>query len=84
MSEMVERVARALYERQAKLNHYDHSWEVIAGMAKGIADEFRADARTAIEAMREPTPSMRNAIMGNTTEFDVDAVWNDVIDAALK
>jgi hypothetical protein len=61
MSEMVERVARALYERQAKLNHAEHSWETVAAMSKGIADEFRADARAAINEIGDILSKSHNS-----------------------
>jgi hypothetical protein len=41
------------------------------------------DARAAIEAMREPTPSMIDAAYEWTTDSPIH-IWNDMIDAALK
>ncbi len=59
MSEMVERVARALCRRQCPSepgSHYlDANWP-----------RFEDDARTAIAAMRQPTDAM---------EFIGDAIW---------
>lgn len=51
---MVERVARALCER----DYPDLDWGYIT---ESFRDEYRAVARTAIEAMREPTEGMVEA-----------------------
>lgn len=88
MSEMVERVARALYEQE------DDSSPLYEGAAhfyrwdgpnfKG-QDYFRRIARIAIEAMREPTDEQRNAYyaLSRRTETMFDAHWERAIDAAL-
>jgi hypothetical protein len=81
MSEMVERVARALC-RSAALGdpgqaYIDANWP-----------NYSTAARAAIEAMREPTEAMIGAGRGALPNFcpeDSDALvcWQDMIDAAL-
>lgn len=74
MSEMIERVARAL----AKLADNDN-W-----------NEFVPDARAAIEAMREPTDAMMAAVDCAGEKADWlsgrawTAAWQAMIDEALK
>lgn len=87
MSEIVERVARVLCQR----NGYDpDSIEPgdlprVDGRLKNgdpghfLWREFVAPARAAIEAMREPTDGMLEARFGN----DALGCWQDMIDAAL-
>lgn len=76
-SEMVERVARAIHEK-----------------AYGSSVMWRESvpaARAALEAMREPTNTMRNAgcavgpdtLSGGFDYDDADRVWSAVISAAL-
>jgi hypothetical protein len=79
MSDMVERVALAIYIAEI-------------GSAAGW-DDYRvvkarhlwfAKARAAIEAMREPTQDMIDACDINIpTEGTITGVWCDMIDAAL-
>jgi hypothetical protein len=54
MSEMVERVAKALWAVSAEPENGD-SWEALS---EDWRDNFRTHSRTAIEAMREPTSAM--------------------------
>jgi hypothetical protein len=80
MSEMVERVARA----------------IIAGFDEITEPEERASvrklARAAIEAMREPTEGMVNLLLRNMSEnednpnisYDAIEVWRAMIDEALR
>jgi hypothetical protein len=71
MSEMVERVARALFDAsQLRLSatltnevlygRSDVTWEMLnsAEVIPEIVESYRKQARAAIEAMREPTESM--------------------------
>ena len=70
MSEIgvVERVARAIAEG------WKGGWDDVAHR-----EAFRADARAAIEAMREPTDAMvRAGHLGATA-----AAWRAMVDAAL-
>lgn len=80
MSEMVERVARAI----------QHMHDT------GPKEHYLAFARAAIEAMREPTPEMYSAaayadwLAGDDAHRQhkihapMDAKWRAMIDAALK
>lgn len=72
MSEMIERVARALDQ---------FAWSQSAGMERRRADSlFLASA--AIEAMRDPTPAMQQAVAKNWGRRTW-AEYSEVIDAAL-
>jgi hypothetical protein len=87
MSEMVERVAIAI---AGGLNAWAEMWE------ESLREEYRIDARAAIEAMREPTDAMLER--GSVGLYDCAAhdghggvetspplpVWQNMIDAALK
>lgn len=72
MNKMIERVARAICATMSGTGD-DHQWEM-----------FVDEARAAIEAMREPTQAMRDA-MNDDIDWDGDAVRAYVagIDAAL-
>lgn len=59
MSEMIERVARALYRKDAPfVGQWQDAWEEISPQ---LREAFYAYARHAIEAMREPTYAMIGA-----------------------
>jgi len=81
MTDMIERVARAIHARS------DHAslWSELDGYSK---IEYREDARAAIEAMREPTEEMVNGLR-ITRECDSTAalwaphIWRTMIDTAL-
>lgn len=83
---MVERVARAIFASQyAKTTG---TWEG-AGEAQRIG--YIADARAAIEAMREPTEAILNAgakscadERGNPDEVSARSAWGVMLAAALK
>lgn len=64
MSEMVERVARAICCPHGCRN-VDTQYAVCQ------AGTYRADARAAIEAMREPTEAMVNACVEYAGAYDV-------------
>jgi hypothetical protein len=74
MSEMVERVARAIAKRQGEIM-------LGADPATQTADP-RALARAAIAAMREPTEAMKAVTSENTWHAVQD--WQAMIDEALK
>lgn len=85
---MIERVARALAQRfidrgNARLPGCAHSrWE---DMPKSYTDDFYADARAAIEAMREPTEAITDALSPAPFYcFDAENAWRAGIDAALS
>jgi hypothetical protein len=79
MSEIVERVARAMHAKHFEFAVPDD------GGHPGLF-YFREMAKTAIEAMREPTEAMLDGTnYPNTTWDSGDAdVWRAMIDAALK
>ena len=91
--DMVEKVARAIYEA---LKAYSYSGYVGVqgdGCVEGFTvldGDFHltAVARTAIEAMRWPTPEMVKAGAEEFKIMNVEAftqdVWDAMIDAALK
>ena len=78
MTEMVERVARAMAE--------DDRLGAVADGPGVLRQSWRAYvpmARAAIEAMREPTELMVAAANRNNHPRDVDT-WRTMIDAALN
>ena len=90
MSEMVERVEKAL--REAAVPHEGDTRSLSYYASAGI-DHFRHDhdrlaalisiaARAAIEAMREPTLAMERCPLYCRDEDA--AMWRAMIDAALK
>jgi hypothetical protein len=76
MSEMVERVARAI---ETKLDGFG------TGHYLGHED-LQVIARAAIEAMREPTQFMLDdeAVWANSLGEDALNTWRSMIDAALN
>lgn len=75
MSEMIERVARALWADR----YPDDEWT-----AEDERD-YLGHARAAIEAMREPTKDMQRAgmlAMGADCDCDQVDCWHEMIDAA--
>lgn len=87
MTEMVERVARAIYEGRNGAGA--KAW---ASQPKSHRAPYLLDARAAIEAMREPTEAM--TVAGTATgidvdrfcpiEYDPDKIWDAMISAALQ
>lgn len=79
MSEMVERVAKVVAE------HFDYDLD---HLPKTLRDEWLQAARTAIEAMREPTEDMLHPLYGSAhgpgPYIEAKALWQDMIDGALK
>jgi hypothetical protein len=84
MSEMIDRVAKAICGASGM------RWD---DMLSGARDQFRRDARAAIEAMREPTEAMVKAAQEETYCHswssrgehieDPEVAWTAMIDAAL-
>lgn len=70
MSEMVERVARAIAEDQDGMEDY---W-----------DAYVNAARAAIAAMREPTDKMIEASLDDAWTAHTRQLYQRMIDAALK
>lgn len=84
MTDMIERVARALYNREAR-GHGD--WSVDCPPGSTFERYWLDSARAAIEAMREPTEAMyraaETAIDPLSSESAVGQYWPAMIDAAL-
>lgn len=80
MSEMIERVAAALWAK----HHPDLPFEMVMRLPNHTAFQFavahRADVRFVIEQMRVPTLEMRKVCRFEFAEVD----WPAMIDAALK
>lgn len=74
MSELVERVAKALLARQQK--RISEEWGG-CDIALVMNDWFREDARAAIEAMLEPTEAMVSAAAGALKKY-IDALPSEV------
>ena len=90
MSEMIERVARALCNRLESVSSDDGN--TLDDWMKGHGDYYRSLAKAAIEVLREPTPKMKSLgaksigkSMGieNHTERS-NQCWQAMIDEALK
>jgi len=93
MTEMDERVARAIIARMSELSGLDETFDNIP--VEDLEDALSV-ARAAIAAMRESTPEMIAAMVGtnsaaaqpNKYRFDYDiharCEWQAAIDAALK
>jgi len=85
MTEMVERVARAICRNSGEEME-------VPGLELYVVDHWlahRDDARAAIEAMREPTAwmdeaPMRSGMIDDLGSFTAAEVWRAMIDAALK
>jgi hypothetical protein len=91
MSEMVERVARALaYDVRPPTTEFedmpvDEYWRRLAAEG-GDAEFFMGQARAAIEAMREPTDLMGLGLPQGYKPGSHSAtqIWQTMIDAALS
>jgi len=79
MSEMVERVARAIADEM--VGDWDRIPERSAGEAS--REDLRVAARLAIEAMRDPTDAMLAACRWHIFEDASKQDWQTMIDAAL-
>lgn len=90
MSEMVERVARALCRTECEPAGCGYSvWDDSLSVAD--REKYRELARAAIEAMREPTDIMAmhgGAVMGDgigeVTNDDCASIFTAMIDASLS
>ena len=72
MSEMVERVAKAITESALE------EFVVI------LPDQAERFARAAVSAMRVPTETMVESAWADALAEDAKSVWADMIDEALK
>ena len=80
MSEMVERVARAMFED----DQFDYEPKMPTWEETGVREEYRRKARIAIGAMREPTVAMRACFIRFLSEdLDYDEMYRRMIDVAL-
>jgi hypothetical protein len=86
MSEMVERVARAMFED----DQFDYEPKMPTWEETGAREEYRRKAKIAIRAMREPSEAMIDAAYtGYDSEgfgigrHDALTVWQAMIDATL-
>jgi hypothetical protein len=86
---MVERVARAIFDAEFDFDEVNISPWPDADRIYAIAemrtpDDFRAVARAAIAAMRQPTDSMVDAGYEAHFEANVETVYRSMLNAALK
>ena len=72
MSEMIERVAKAILKAYS-----EDPWE---DLNKHWREVYTTEARAAIEAMRKPTEAM---ILNSNTHSCL-SIWQSMIDEALK
>lgn len=85
MSEMIERVARQIFETNITVYlrlSMDFSEQTVS-----VQEQYRGLARAAIEAMREPTEAMEEAALDVRPLMLPDSpreVWGAMIDAALN
>lgn len=77
MTEMVERVARAIYDTDP------FSGAVYDSEPEYYKEPFRVQARAAIEAIREMTDHMVETAW-ETRMADPQSWWSDIIDSALN
>ena len=86
MTEMIERVARAIYAQmdQSSSDPWDEALLRVEkyGVTPPMVRMAREYARAAIEAMREPTPAMIEA--GRRNSLTLEQSWKQMIDEALK
>jgi hypothetical protein len=80
MTSMIEKVARASYEKRIEpVRDLEPAWDLLPADHQ---DRLKESARAAIEVMREPTKEIINATglwSGAATSF-----WTAMIDAALE
>ena len=77
MSEVVDRVAKALCERIWPTS----TWEK---EAEHFRDNYKAAAIEAIKTLREPSEGMIKSVRGRSSRKARIACWQDMIDEALK
>ena len=92
MSEMVERMARAILAARAKMAAgFGSSLAAFEKQPADIQESLRHEARAAIQAMREPTPAMLSSELSFEMIVQVwhspvnrRYCWQSMIDEALK
>lgn len=86
MSEMVERVARALCVADGCDPDHESADPIDTGIK--LWTRYVRDASAAIEAIREPTKAMIQAAYDSSLDdderFDAHEIWQAMIDEALK
>lgn len=83
-SEMVERVAKAIYETWAVSRGVTEPWDELRRLGHSIVEEARSEARAAIKAMREPTAEMLESCGNGECAKWAPGAWANMIDAALS
>ena len=79
---MIEKVARAIYASHPFNDNHDSPHPGFDGLTPDWRETLFANARAALEAMREPTPEMLAAFVdGDDPGYTAD--WQAMIDAAL-
>jgi hypothetical protein len=80
---MVERVARAIYAERNRHSRKSGPWD---GCPPHLLEGYIAEARAAIESMREPTDEMCERVRGRFMALPPAArnCWEEMIDAALS
>lgn len=87
MSAMIERVARAILAESYRIGNTHGDFDALSPEVQGVFTRF---ARAAIEEMRVPVADMvgvgtearwRSAVRDANS---INAIWNAMIDAALK
>lgn len=89
MTDMIERVARALCRCRVSQSDYVLGWASVEQEVHYCWNEWTEEARAAIEAMREPTEDMLYTGNAQIPDWDrqiedVRNTWHAMIDAALK
>jgi hypothetical protein len=85
MSEMIEQVAKAMWDvRRAHANKDGIFLEFWGDGTVPKANGIMEEARAAINAMREPTEVMQKAAREQTGQQSYADVWRAMIDEALK
>ena len=82
MSEMVERVARAIAQADEQNGGPPYDWRIAQG--KHVKEHLFDQARAAIEAMREPTEEMMKALrFYGMLDGDPEEAWEMTIKTAI-
>lgn len=88
MSEVLERVAQIIFDAcSGKRAQNGDGWETMADNYERNA--YRATARAALEALREPTPAMIEAFWTGMdghypTSENIPKCWQAMLDEALR
>jgi len=84
---MVERVAKAMWEQRRlnAMNSHGVEFQGWDSIGPNLRNDILSESRAVIEAMREPTEAMIDAVPPDqaTTRGEIEAIWSYMIDAAL-